>query len=282
MIVKDVLFKAYSELKQSDGEFYMVDSQILLQYVLKKDRLFILTNMDYEIDDYKCKEYFKYIELRKNKMPVKYITKECEFMGLNFFVKEGVLIPRPDTEILVEETMKIIENKNYTTVCDVCTGTGAIGLSIAHYEKNVKVLCIDISDDAIYVSNKNRERLKLDNVTIEKGDLLKKQVKQNFKFDVIVSNPPYITQDEMGDLMEDVKNFEPHLALFGGQDGLEFYREITKESFQILNDGGLLAYEIGNKQWESVRDIMKNAGFINIKLTKDLAGNDRIVTGFKK
>lgn len=282
MIVKDVLFRAYGELKKSDGEFYISDSQILLQYVLKKDRLFILTNMDYEVDDDECKEYFKYIELRKNKMPVKYITKECEFMGLNFFVKEGVLIPRPDTEILVEETMKIIESKNYATVCDVCTGTGAIGLSIAHYEENVKVLCIDISDDAIYACSKNCEKLKLTNVTIEKGDLLKEKVKQNLKFDVIVSNPPYVTQDEMGGLMEDVKNFEPHLALFGGEDGLEFYREITKESFEILNNGGLLAYEIGNRQWESVRDIMESNGFININLTKDLAGNDRVVTGFKK
>lgn len=282
MTVKDILYKAYSELKEVDGEFYISDSQILLQYVLKKDRLFILTNMDYEVDDNKCKEYFKYIKLRRNKMPVKYITKECEFMGLNFFIKEGVLIPRPDTEILVEEVMKIIENKKYATLCDVCTGSGAIGLSIAYYEKNINTLCVDISDDAIYVCNKNCEKLKLNNVTIEKGDLLGKQVQQNIKFDVIVSNPPYITKCEMNTLMEDVKNYEPHIALSGGEDGLEFYRKITEQSSKILNAGGLLAYEIGSEQWESVKYIMEKGGFVNVNLTKDLAGNDRVVTGFRK
>lgn len=281
MIIKDILFKAYNELKEVDNEFYMSDGQILLQHVLKKDRLFILTNMNYDVDDNKCKEYFKCIKLRKNKMPVRYITKECEFMGINFFVKEGVLIPRPDTEILVEKVMEIIENKKYTTICDVCTGSGAIGLSIAYYEKNINVLCIDISDDAFYVCNKNCKKLKLNNVIIEKGDLLRNQVNENIKFDVIVSNPPYISKDEMSTLMEDVKNFEPHIALLGGEDGLEFYRKITEQSLKILNNGGLLAYEIGSGQWESVRDIMNNNGFININLTKDLAGNDRVVTGFK-
>ncbi|MCD2346979.1 peptide chain release factor N(5)-glutamine methyltransferase [Clostridium guangxiense] len=282
MTIKDILFKAYNELKKVDGEFYISDSQILLQHVLKKDRLFILTNMDYEVDDTKCKEYFSYIRLRKNKMPVKYITKQCEFMGLDFFVKEGVLIPRPDTEILVEEVMKNVEDKKYTTVCDVCTGSGAIGLSIAHYEKNVNVFCIDISDEAIEVSNKNCEKFGLHNVKIEKGNLLKKQVDENIKFDVIVSNPPYIPLDEINNLMEDVRNFEPHIALSGGQDGLEFYRKITKQSVETLNSGGLLAYEIGSDQWEDVKRIMQENGFVNVQLTKDLAGNDRVVTGFKK
>lgn len=241
MTIKDILFKAYSKLKMVDGEFYISDSQILLQYVLKKDRLFILTNMDYEVEDCKCKEYFNYIELRKNKMPVKYITQQCEFMGLDFFIKEGVLIPRPDTEILVEEVIKNIEEKNYTSICDVCTGSGAIGLSIAYYKKNTSVLCIDISDAAIDVSNKNCDKFNLNNVKIEKGDLLKKQVDENMKFDAIVSNPPYIPIDEIDGLMEDVKNFEPHIALAGGKDGLEFYKKITEQSVEILNEGGLLA-----------------------------------------
>lgn len=282
MTIKDILFEAYSKLKMVDGEFYISDSQILLEYVLKKDRLFILTNMDYEVEDYKCKEYFNYIELRKNKMPVKYITQECEFMGLDFFIKEGVLIPRPDTEILVEEVIKKIEEKKYTTVCDVCTGSGAIGLSIAYYKKNTNVLCIDISDEAIEVSNKNLGKFELDNVVIEKGDLLKKQVDENIKFDVIVSNPPYIPIGEIDGLMKDVRDFEPRIALAGGKDGLEFYRKITEQSARILNKGGLLAYEIGSSEWEGVKSVMEKFEFVDVSLTKDLAGNDRVVTGFKK
>lgn len=282
MKVKDLLFKAYSLLKENNEEFYKSDSQRLLQYVLKKDRLFILTNMEYDIPKEECEEYFKYVELRKNNMPLNYILGQCEFMDFDFFIRQGVLIPRPDTEILVEEVLKYMEERSYSTVCDVCSGSGAIGISIAKYEKKAKVFCIDISDEALEVGRINKKRLEADNVEIEKGNLLEKAILRNDKFDVVVSNPPYISKQEMTELMRDVKEYEPHLALYGGEDGLDFYRDITKQSTKVLKAGGLLAYEIGSTQWTGVKDILENYGFANIKLVKDLAGNDRVVLGFKR
>lgn len=279
MTIKDILFKAYNILKGTSNEFYVSDSQILLQYVLKRDRLFILTNMEYNIGEKECKEYLKYIELRKNKMPIKYITKHSEFMGLDFYVDDGVLIPRSDTEILVEEVIKIIEKNKFNSVCDVCTGTGAIGLSIANYVKDIKLLCVDISDIAINVCSINKENLKLNEVRIEKSDLLNEAILRNDKFDVIVSNPPYISGKEIENLMDDVKNFEPHIALYGGEDGLDFYRKITKQSLRVLNSNGLLAYEIGYDQGESVRNILLDNGFSNVEVIKDLGHNDRVVLG---
>lgn len=281
MTIRDILFKAYNILKEASDEFYVADSQILLQYVLKKDRLFILTNMEHEIEEEKSEKYLSCIELRKNKMPVKYIIGHCEFMGLDFYVKEGVLIPRPDTEILVEEVIKIIQKNKFNSVCDVCTGTGAIGLSIANYEKNTDVLCIDISDVAINVCKINKEKFKLDKVKIEKGDLLSKSILRNDKFDVVVSNPPYISEGEISNLMEDVKNYEPHIALSGGNDGLDFYRRITEQSIKVLKPRGLLAYEIGYDQGESVKAILLQYGFYDVVVIKDLAHNDRVVLGFR-
>ncbi|MCR3758368.1 peptide chain release factor N(5)-glutamine methyltransferase [Clostridium felsineum] len=278
MKIKEALVKAYSILKESNKEFYMEDSQILLTHVIKKDKLFIITNRDFEIDEDKAEEYFRYIDMRRKKMPLRYITKQCEFMGLDFHIEEGVLIPRPDTEILVEEVLKYIEYNNYKKVCDVCSGSGAIGLSIAKYANNVEVLCTDISKDAIRVSEINRKSLELeDRVKIEEGDLLRKVIERGEKFDVIVSNPPYIREDEIPTLMEDVKEYEPKIALSGGEDGLEFYRKITSMSKEILKPGGLIAYEIGSDEADEVFQILKNEGFISVEKRKDLAKMDRVV-----
>ena len=171
-------------------------------------------------------------------MPIKYILGECEFMAMDFIVKPGVLIPRPDTEILVEEVIKIVKEEGYTRICDVCSGSGAIGIAIAQFVESAKVVLYDISHDAIDVSNFNIKRFNLSHrVKVEFSDLLKAPIDQNKKFEVIVSNPPYIREDVIPTLMEDVKNYEPYIALSGGEDGLDFYRRITKESLLSFRKG---------------------------------------------
>ncbi|KGN02551.1 SAM-dependent methyltransferase [Clostridium novyi A str. 4570] len=280
MNIGEVLKYAYDILKKENIDTYMLDAQLLLQKVLKKDKLFIILNRNETLSKDEEEEFLKLINLRKDKMPVKYILGECEFMGLNFYVKEGVLIPRADTEILVEEVIKEIKENNYNRICDVCCGSGAIGVSIGKYIENSTVDCYDISDIAIEVTGKNIERFLLnDRVTVEKSDLLTVAIKQNKKFDVIVSNPPYIKEEVIPTLMEDVKDYEPYIALCGGIDGLDFYRKITVQSLEILESNGLLAFEIGYDQGEAVKELLIENGFTDVRVINDLAGLNRVVIG---
>ncbi|AYF54165.1 SAM-dependent methyltransferase [Clostridium sp. K25] len=280
MTIGEALSIAYNTLKVENIDTYILDSQLLIQKVLKKDKLFIILNRNLEISLKDQEEFFKLIKLRKDKMPVKYILGECEFMGLNFNVKEGVLIPRADTEVLVEEVIKEIKENGYNNVCDVCCGSGAIGISIGKYIKETIIDCYDISDIAIEVTKNNINKFQLNNkVYVYKSDLLDEAKRQNKMYDVIVSNPPYIKEEVIPTLMKDVKEYEPYIALCGGKDGLYFYNKITKNSVDFLNRGGLLAFEIGYDQGKEVKDILIENGFSNIKVIKDLAGLDRVVMG---
>lgn len=267
-------------LKENNIESYKIDTQLLLGKVLNKDKIYLITNRDEIVDLNKEKEFLDLIEKRKKKMPVKYMLGETEFMGIDFFVEEGVLIPRGDTEILVEEVLKNIEDDAELEICDLCSGSGAIGISIAHYRNNVKVDEIDYFDIPEKITKKNIERNKLkDRVSFIKSDLLKEAIKLNKKYNIIVSNPPYIKKEEINTLMEDVKDYEPHTALDGGEDGLIFYRRIVEESKLTLKEDGILAFEIGYDQGEEVSKLMIENGYLNVKVIKDLAGLDRVVIG---
>ena len=201
-------------------------------------------------------------------------------MGLDFFVEEGVLIPRGDTEVLVEEVLKAIEEEAELEICDLCSGSGAIGISIAHYRKNVRVDEIDYFDIPERITKKNIDRHKLnDRVTFIKSDLLEEAIRLNKKYNIIVSNPPYIKKEEINTLMEDVRDYEPHTALDGGEDGLIFYRRIVEESKLTLKEDGILAFEIGYDQGEEVSKLMIENDYLNVKVIKDLAGLDRVVIG---
>ncbi|MBU3143154.1 peptide chain release factor N(5)-glutamine methyltransferase [Clostridium sp. CF012] len=280
MNIGEILLKSYGILKKVGIESYMLDSQLLLGKVLNVDKLFIMLNRDFNLNPKQEEEISQLIQLRKSKMPIKYILGECEFMGMSLIVKPGVLIPRPDTEILVEEVIKCINEKVYTRVCDVCSGSGAIGIAIAEFIKGAKVALYDISGDAIAVAKLNIDRFDLaSRVSVESSDLLQSAIQQNKKFQVVVSNPPYIREAVIPTLMEDVKNYEPCIALSGGEDGLDFYRRITKESLLVLEKGGLLAFEIGYDQREEVQDILLKSGFNTIECIKDLSGNDRVIKG---
>lgn len=276
-----VLECGYKILKESNNCSYILDSQLLLSKIISKDKLFIMVNRDFKISSKEAREYFKLIELRKNKMPIKYILGYTEFMGLNFKVKEGVLIPRPDTEILVEKVISLINENGYINIADVCCGSGAIGVSIGMYCPKTHVDCFDISDTAYEVTKENINLQEITNrIKVYKSDLLQAAINNSSRYDVIVSNPPYIREDVIPSLMEDVRDYEPYEALSGGEDGLYFYRRIALESKEVLKNHGLIALEIGHDQRETVSEILKNNDFHNIECYKDLAGNDRVITAY--
>jgi release factor glutamine methyltransferase len=280
MKISQLLAKGYEILKDENIESYIIDTQLLLCKVLNKEKLFIMINRDLEVALEIEEKFLSLINLRKNKMPIKYILGSTEFMGLEFIVKEGVLIPRPDTEVLVEETIRIIKENQFNDICDVCCGSGAIGLSIAHYTKASKVCLYDISPIALEVTESNICKLKLeDKAKVYESDLMTRAIDERLTFDLIVSNPPYIRTEVIPTLMEDVKDYEPYIALWGGDDGLVFYRTITSQCKKVLISGGYLAFEIGYDQREEVMNILKSEGFINVYSIKDLAGNPRVVIG---
>ena len=278
--IGELLIDGNKILKEANIDTYILDTQLLLGKVLGKDKLYLITNKEEEVSKFKEREFYSLIEKRKNKMPISYILKTTEFMGLDLHVEEGVLIPRGDTEILVEETLKFMDEDKEYEVCDLCCGSGAIGISIAHFRENTKVDLIDYYDVPEKVTKRNIVKQKLSNrAKFIKSDLLNEVINQQKKYDILVSNPPYIKEEVIDTLMEDVKDYEPHTALSGGNDGLDFYRRIVDDSDKILKENGILAFEIGHDQGEEVSNLMIEKGYKNVRVVKDLAGLDRVVIG---
>ena len=218
--------------------------------------------------------------------PVSYITGMKEFMGLEFAVNEAVLIPRPETELLVEEAVKELEAisreaEAVPRVLDLCTGSGAIAVSIRHFVPQAEVTATDLSEEALKVARENAERLTAGGIRFLQGDLFEAfsnlQAPGSELFNLIVSNPPYIPAKVIDGLMPDVKDFEPRLALDGGTDGLDIYRRLIPQAAEHLAPGGVLLLEIGFDQGETVPDLCRQAGLGNIAVLKDLAGLDRVV-----
>lgn len=280
MNIGSLLNLATKMLKSKKIDTARLDSQLILGKVLNKDKIYLMINSSEEVEKEKEEEFLNLINKRMENMPVRYILGEVDFMGLDFYIEEGVLIPRSDTEVLVEEVLKIIGEDEKLYVCDLCSGSGAIGISLAYYRKNIMVDLIDFYEKPEKISKKNIIKNNLENqVKFIKSDLLKEPIKELKKYDIIVSNPPYIKEDVIETLMDDVKNYEPRSALSGGDSGLIFYERIVEESKKVLKENGILAFEIGYDQGDSVSNIMKNNGYIDIKVVKDLAGLDRVVIG---
>ena len=249
------------------------DAWLLLTFVCKIDHTFYYVHMDEEMSVEQLAEYENILNKRAEHVPLQYITGEQEFMGIPFKVNEAVLIPRQDTETLVEEALKIV--RPGMTVLDMCTGSGCILISIVKNVVDVEGFGYDISKQAINVA---KENAKLNNVsvTFERSDLFENV---NETFDVIVSNPPYIPTDVIGGLMPEVAVYEPIQALDGKEDGLYFYQKIVATASNYLNPEGKLLFEIGHDQGEAVSSMMKEAGYKDVRVVKDLAGNDRVVIG---
>lgn len=278
--IGELLDIATKKLNKVGIDTSRLDSQLILGKVLEKDKLYLITEKDEKVSKYRKKEYLKLIKKRSDKMPVRYILGECDFYGLDFYVEEGVLIPRSDTEILVEEVLKEIPKDAEMKVCDLCCGSGAIGIALAYNRSNINVDSIDFYEIPEKITKKNIERNELEGrVTFIKSDLLKYPIDHGNKYDILVSNPPYIRNEEIEKLMEDVKDYEPRTALSGGDDGLIFYRRIVDESKEVLSNEGILAFEIGHDQGQEVKELMVDAGFEDVRVIKDLANHDRVVLG---
>lgn len=261
----------------------VLEATLLLGKLMNVDKVYILTHGRDTVPEEIVEKYMEAIKKRSQGYPIQYIIKEKEFMGLNFYVEEGVLIPRADTEIIVEYILEYIDKiypQEEIKVLDIGIGSGAIGLSIAYYKKNTFVYGVDISPEAIKIASINRDRFKLKNVKLLESDLFDKINKEE-KFHIIVSNPPYIPTGDIDKLQEEVKNYEPRIALDGGKEGMAFYRRIIPESREYLEEEGLLIFEIGYDQGKQVEAIMEQEGFKAIKILKDLQGLDRAVLGIK-
>lgn len=283
MTIRDIIIK-YSKELEKISDTPRLDVEIFLQKALGDvDRIYIHLNLNKELTKEQYDEFLGYINDRINGRPVAYIVGNREFMGLDFFVKEGVLIPRPDTETLVEEIIELCKNKNEEiNIIDIGTGSGAITVSLAKYIENSNITSLDISDIPLEVGKINAVNNGVDNrIEFLKSDVFTAIKNTEKKFDIIVSNPPYIPKKDIETLHTQVKDYEPYNALEGGEDGLDFYRQITEESVQYLKQGGILAYEVGHDQAEDVSKIMKHHGYDKIYTKKDIQGIDRVVIGFK-
>ena len=277
--IKELLSKGIMLLEENNIEDSIIKAKRLIQYVLKKTVSQIIFDMDDSVK--KCEEtqYLEYINQIIKGKPLQYITHEQEFMGFKFYVNENVLIPQPDTETLVERTIEIIKDAQSTTenidVLDMCTGSGAIAVSIAKLCKNIKICALDISDDALEIAKKNAFENEA-NVEFFKSDMFE-NISKNSKFDLIVSNPPYIKETVISTLSKDVQN-EPHIALSGGKDGLDFYRIIANNAYKYLKYQGKVLVEIGYDQSESVEELFEQTHqYDKIRCIKDLSGNDRVI-----
>lgn len=272
-------------IKERDYNNPFLDVQVILAYLLKKDRIYLYIHKNEIVDEETIEKYYKMLQKRNNGYPLQYIVNSQEFMGLEFFVREGVLIPRPDTEILVEKIINIAKNKlikkEEINILDIGTGSGAIAISLAYYLRKAKVTAIDNSEISLEIAKINAEKHNIVNISINKGDLFN-NLNAEEKFDIVVSNPPYIETDEIKKLQTEVSVYEPKEALDGGKDGLKYYREIVKKFSEISREKGILGVEIGNKQKEKVIKIFNNYNnFSKIENYKDYSGNDRVIIGYK-
>ena len=276
MTISDAIKKGMIELKNDNIEEPKLKSRLLMQYVLNETRQYVIVNDMENLEKNKEKQYFEGIKILKKGIPIEHITHQKEFMKLNFFVDKNVLIPRQDTEILVEEVIKIAKRISAKKILDLCTGSGAIAGSLAKYLPQTEITAIDISNDALKIAKKNAVSNNVENqITFISSDMFTNLNEE--KFDIIVSNPPYIKTNVIKKLDIQVKN-EPYIALDGGEDGLDFYKKIINESYQYLKCNGYLCLEIGFDQKFDVIELIENAEkFEGTYSKKDLFDNDRII-----
>lgn len=254
------------------------DSFELLSAINGMTRTFYLINGDSLLSEENFLMFGEYIEQRASHIPLQHILGKTWFYGYEYMVNSDVLIPRQDTEILVGEVIKVTRSGDY--ILDMCTGSGCIGITLAKKFPECRVLGVDVSEKALNVAQSNKHNLEAENIDFMRSDLFE-ELNHDITFNTIVSNPPYIPTKVIEGLQEEVRLHDPILALDGMEDGLMFYRKITAQAGDFLETDGYLCYEIGAEQAADVSEIMKQAGFKNITVVKDLAGLDRVVMGRK-
>lgn len=280
MTYKELYEYGVEELRQADIAEAKLDARLLLEYICHTDRNTLLVHGDSVRSPIEEEFYKITIEKRKQHIPLQHITGEQEFMGLVFRVNEHTLIPRQDTEILVEEAMRYMGDG--MRILDVCTGSGCILLSLLKYSNECEGIGIDISENALLMAKENAKRLCLE-ATFLCGDLFEplegfvSDKTRDGLFDIIISNPPYIPSSVIQELMPEVRDHEPLLALDGMEDGLYFYRKIIEKAPNYMRRGGLLFFEIGWDQADAVSSVLREKGFGKIEVIKDYAGFDRVI-----
>ena len=269
--LKGLLADGAKMLAQAGIDEAELDARYILEYITGLNSAQYFINSEDIIEKDKAEEFFRLIERRSKRIPLSYVIGTRDFFGLTFKVDENVLIPEQETELLVEEVIKHSEGKS---VLDMCTGSGCIAISIALFGKPSKVAASDISEKALEVARENAKSIKAGEISFIQGDMFENVTD---KFDIIVSNPPYIETGEIDELMPEVRDYIPRLALDGDIDGLKFYRIISKEAVKKLNKNGRIFYEIGYNQSRAVASILLENGFTDVKIMKDYSGLDRIV-----
>ena len=274
MTLKQVLDKGILMLESENVPDAKIDAWYLLSFVtgLSKAQYFLKQNE--EVDELLVHKYQNVLLRRASRVPLQHITEEQDFMGLPFWVNEHVLIPRQDTETLVEEALKVIPSGSH--VLDLCTGSGCVIISLVALGQGLSGVAVDLSEEALVVAKENGTRLCNGKVAFLQGDLFGPVTG---RFNAIVSNPPYIPTKVIEELAPEVRDHEPMMALDGTADGLLFYRRITEQAKDYLNEEGWLLVEIGYDQGSDVRDLFLANGFKDVEVVKDLAGNDRVVKG---
>lgn len=279
MTILETLKLATEYLEKHKIENPRLNAELLLAEILKCKRLELYTNFDKPLKEDELEKFREYLRRRSRGEPLQYITGKVNFFGYEFIVTPDVLIPRPETELLVEEVIQSFDNNLPLKILDICSGSGNIGIVLAKFFKNSIVHCIDVSDKAIEVGKLNSQQLKTENVVFQKLDILN-DVPLEKDFDVIVSNPPYISVEKKESLQDEVKLYEPHIALFVDEE-LKFYRRILKIAKEILKLDGKIFFEIDHHIADDVYELMLQNGFTEIVIKKDFSNLNRIISGVK-
>lgn len=276
MTIREAINKATIKLKVKNVDTPKLKARLLMQFMLHQTRQYIMVYDEKELTQEQVEKYFKNIEKMMEGIPLQHITHQQEFMKMNFYVSKDVLIPRPDTETLVEEVIQIAKKINAKKILDVCTGSGAIAISLAKYIKNSQITATDISREALAIAKRNAKNNEVDKqITFLCSNLFEELPKE--KYDIIVSNPPYIKRKMIKTLEKEVQK-EPNIALDGGWDGLDFYRPIIQQAYEFLKYKGYLCLEIGYDQKIDVIELIEQEEkYIDTYGKKDLYGNDRVI-----
>lgn len=280
MTVLEILKLATEYLEKFEIENARLNAELLLSDVLNCKRLELYTNFDKPLKEDELQKYREFLKRRAKGEPLQYITGKTNFFGLEFTVSPGVLIPRPETELLVEEVINAFEKDFPLHILDVCSGSGNIGITLAKHFPRSFVTCVDISEKAIEIGKLNSEKLKVKNISFQLMDILN-QVPEGEIFDVIVSNPPYVSEKKKETLQKEVRLYEPHIALFV-ENEMEYYKRIVEFSEDLLKDMGKIFFEIDDELADLVVNFMKEKNFKSIKITKDYSGLNRVISGVKE
>ena len=276
MTYQQLLALGKQKLREAGVPESDLDARLLLEYVCGVSRSFLLAHGDEEVSAGQGERYLEVLCRRGERVPLQHLTGEQDFMGLTFAVNEKVLIPRQDTEILVEEVLKDLHGG--CRILDLCTGSDCILISLLRFSNGCHGVGVDLSEEALEVARENAKALiPEEDCSFLQGDLF---APVEGKFDLLTANPPYIPSETIRDLMPEVRDHEPKMALDGLEDGLHFYRRIIKECPPYLNGGAQVFFEIGHDQGEAVSGLLKEAGFKEVRVVKDYAGLDRVVSGF--